>query len=140
MADVRIEDDISAGADAVWAKIADFGGIGEWAPGLEKCELDGEGVGSVRRIAMGDMQISERLETLDAAGRSLTYSIVEGPMPIENYLATITVTDAGAGRSHIVWTCSFDAPGMSEEQARGLASGMEGAYKGMIGGLQQQFA
>jgi len=140
MAEVRIEDDVAAGVDAVWAKIADFGGIADWAPGLEKCELEGEGIGCVRRIAMGGMQVAERLEKLDAVERSLTYSIVEGPMPIENYLATITVSDAGNGRSHIVWTCSFDAPGMSNEQAQGLASGMEGAYRGMIGGLQQQFA
>ncbi len=140
MADVRIEDEIAGGVDAVWAKIADFGGIEEWAPRLEKCELEGEGVGSVRRISMGGMQIGERLEKLDEAGRSLTYSIVEGPMPVENYLATITVSDIGSGRSHIVWTCSFDAPGMSEEQAQGLAGGMEGASKGMIGGLQRQFA
>ncbi len=66
MADVRIEDEIAGGVDAVWAKIADFGGIGEWAPGLEKCELEGEGVGSVRRISMGGMQIAERLEKRDA--------------------------------------------------------------------------
>ena len=140
MADVRIEDEIAANVDAVWAKIADFGAIGEWAPGLEKCELEGEGVGAVRRITMGGMQISERCEKLDEAGHSLTYSIVDGPMPVENYLATITITDAENGRSRIVWTCSFDTPGMSDEQAQGMAGGMEGAYKGMIGGLQQQFA
>ncbi len=140
MANVRIEDDIAAGVDAVWAKIADFGGIGEWAPGLDKCELEGEGVGSVRRITMGGMQIAERLETLDEAGRCLTYSIVEGPMPVENYLAAITVSDAGDGRSHILWTCSFDAPSLSDEQAQGMAGAMEGAYKGMIGGLQQLLA
>jgi len=140
MANVRIEDDIAAGADAVWAKIADFGGIAEWSPGLDKCELEGEGIGSVRRVTMGAIQITERLEALDEKGRSLTYSIIEGPMPIENYLATITITEVDEGRSHIVWTCSFDAPSMSDEQAQGMASGLEGAYKGMIGGLQQLFA
>ena len=137
MANVRIEDDIAAGVDTVWAKIADFGGIGEWAPGVEKCELEGAGVGSVRRISMGGMKIAERLEKLDEAGRSLTYSIVEGPMPVENYLATITITDAGDGRSHILWTCSFDAPSLSDEQAQGMAGAMEGAYKGMVKGLKK---
>jgi hypothetical protein len=137
MADVRIEDHIAAGIDAVWGKIADFGGIGAWAPGLDKCELEGEGVGSVRRITMGGMEIAERLEKLDEAGRSLTYSIIEGPMPVENYLATITITEAGDERSHILWTCTFDAPNLTDEQARGMAGGMEGAYKGMVEGLKK---
>ena len=47
---------------------------------------------------------------------------------------------AKAGRSHILCTCIFEAPSLSDEQAQGMAGGMEGAYRGMIGGLQKLFA
>ena len=133
MADVKVVDEIPAGVDQVWAKIADFGGLKSWAPNLESCELEGTGIGSVRKMVMGGANIHE-------AGHSLSYSIVEAPMPVENYLATITVSEAGDGRSKIEWTATFDVPGMSDEQAQGMAAGMEGAYKGMVGALQQLFS
>ena len=140
MADVKVVDEIPAGVDQVWAKLADFGGLKSWAPNLESCELEGTGIGSVRKMVMGGANIHERLEKLDEAGHSLSYSIVEAPMPVENYLATITVSEAGDGRSKIEWTATFDVPGMSDEQAQGMAAGMEGAYKGMVGARQQLFS
>ena len=70
-------------------------------PGIQGCDVTGEGIGSVRAISMGAMTIKEKLESLDADARSLSYSIVEGPMPTENYLATITLSDAGGGKVRV---------------------------------------
>ena len=137
MSKVDIEAEFSSSAADVWAKIADFGGIGAWAPGIEKCDLEGEGGGAVRRIAMGGMEIAERLEAIDDSARQLSYSIVEGPMPVKNYLATIHVSEGADGGAKLAWSCDFEAPGMSDEQVGGMAAGMEGAYKGMCEGLKQ---
>ena len=137
MSKVEIEAEFSSSAADVWAKISDFGGIGAWAPGIEKCDVEGEGVGAVRRIGMAGMEIAERLEALDDSTRQLSYSIVEGPMPVENYLATIRVEEAAHGGAKLSWSCDFEAPGMSDEQVGGMAAGMEGAYKGMCEGLKK---
>ena len=136
MPSIAVEDTIAASADATWAKLADFGGLGSWAPGLTECKLEGEGVGSVRRLVMGGMEIAERLESLDDAARTLTYSITEGPMPTENYLAKIVVTPTGDASCAISWSASFDAPGLNEEQAQGVAQGVQASYQGMVDALK----
>lgn len=137
MSKVDIEAEFKSSAADVWAKIADFGGIGAWAPGIEKCDLEGAGVGAVRRISMGEMVIAERLEAIDDSARELSYSIVDGPMPVKNYLATIRVSEAAGGGARLAWSCDFEAPGMSDEQVGGMAAGMEGAYTGMCDALKK---
>ena len=91
MAKIAVEADYAASAALVWKKLADFGGLASWMPGVESCETEGDGIGALRKVAMGAVQVVERLEAFDDAGRSLSYSIAEGPMPLQNYLATIRV-------------------------------------------------
>ena len=84
------------------------------AQGAKRC---GPPLRAPRRVALGPMTIVERLEACDDAGRSLSYSIVEGPMPAENYLATICVAETGANSCHVDWSASFDLPeGVTEAQ------------------------
>ena len=76
----------------------------------------------------------ERLEAFDDAGRSLSYSIIEGPMPTQNYLATIRVEETGANSCHGDWSASFDLPeGLTEAQ---IAPALEGAYGGALKALK----
>ena len=61
-------------------------------------------------------------------------SIVEGPMPAQNYLATIRVEETGANRCHVDWSASFDLPeGVTEAQ---IAPALEGAYGGALKALK----
>lgn len=134
MAEIAIEEDFAAKPAAVWEKLADFGGLGEWMPGVESCETEGDGIGAVRTVAMGPVKVVERLEKFDPSARTLAYSIVEGPMPVQNYLATIRVTETGAESCHVDWTAAFDLPeGLTEEQ---IAPGLQGAYGGALEALK----
>lgn len=134
MAELKVQADFAAKTAAVWEKIADFGGLGDWMPGIESCELEGEGVGATRHLAMGPMKVVERLEKLDPATRTLAYSIVEGPMPVQDYLATITVTETGAESCHVDWTATFGLPdGVPADK---IVPAMEGAYGGALGALK----
>jgi hypothetical protein len=136
MSGTEVNQEFQASADTVWKEVADFGGIGEWAPGVESCKLEGEGVGSVRVLGMaGGVVMKERLETLDAAARCLSYAIIEGPMPVENYLATIKVVPVGDG-SRVDWGASFDAP--EGVPADAVAKGVGGAYSGMLAALKKK--
>src|SRR5262245_21114819 len=76
MAEVKVEQEIGASADRVWKLMRDFGGLKAWNPGIESCEVEGEGVGAVRTIKMGAISITERLEHLDDAARTYQYSIL----------------------------------------------------------------
>jgi hypothetical protein len=134
MAQFEVDKEISGDLEAAWNVVAAFGECG-WIPGIEGCELEGEGIGSVRKLKMGDIEIHERLEAIDPEARTLSYSIVQGPMPTENYLATITLSDAGGGKVRVQWGAKFDVPGMDDEQANGLAQGIRGSYDGMADAL-----
>jgi hypothetical protein len=117
----------TASADAVWAKIGDFCGIGKWHPAIEKCVLSADG--KQRTLSLkGGGTVVEKLEKRDDAAHSYTYSIIDGPLPVANYTSTISVAAAGTG-STITWSGKYDAKGASDADAKKT---MDGVYQGGI--------
>jgi len=99
MADGKAEVTIDRSPDDVWKLVREFGSLNEWMPGVETCTLDGD----VRTLGMMGMVIKEQLRALDDDARSISYSIIESPIPgLETHLATIAVAPEGAG-SHVTW-------------------------------------
>lgn len=137
MTKARVEGTIGADPQRVWEVFADFGGLMRWSPGLTGCELEGEGVGALRTIKMGDLVIRERLEECDADARRMRYAIVDGPVPVRDYLATVLVSDAGGGRTRIEWSSEFESSGAPAEQMKEL---FEGIYQQGIAALDVLFA
>ena len=82
----------------VWAVVGRFDGVEEWMPGIDACELEGD----VRTFQSMGMQARERLVSRDDAARTISYSLIEGPVPVEHHLATVTVTPDGDG-SRLEW-------------------------------------
>lgn len=135
MSEVLVKEEVNASADAVWELVRDFGGVLKWSSALESCEFEGEGVGAVRTLHMpGAPAIVERLESLDDATKSFSYSIVEGPLPLDDYLSTLKVSDRGADRCEVEWRSTFEPKGAPEEQVVGL---IRGVYEGGIKGIRQ---
>ncbi len=135
MGKVAVNAEYQATADQVWIVLADFGGLGSWAPGVDSCELEGEGIGSVRSIGMpGGVVMEERLDSLDEAGRTLSYAIIGGPLPVENYVATVKVSEAGGG-CRVDWGATFDDP--DGIPANAIETAVGGAYSGMLEGLKK---
>jgi carbon monoxide dehydrogenase subunit G len=93
----KAEIDIDGSAEATWAIIGDFGGIGNWMPGIESCRVEGED----RVIETMGMTITEHLVKKDDGDRALTYSIAGGA-PVESHQAVITVTPV-AETCHVTW-------------------------------------
>ena len=95
MARVFTSSVIGAPADKVWARIRDFNGLPTWHPAIRESRIeDGEPadkVGCVRDFYLqnGD-RIRERLLGLSDHDLFCTYSILESPMGVENYIATLT--------------------------------------------------
>jgi hypothetical protein len=119
-------------ADAMWSKIGDFCGIAKWHPALEKCELSADG--KTRTLSLkGGGTIVEALTKMDTAGKSYTYSIVSGPLPVANYSSTISVAADGTG-SVVTWVGKYDAKGAPESDA---AKAIQGVYDSGLKGLTQ---
>ena len=98
MADGKVDVRIERSPEDVWALVGDFGGLGDWMPGIDSCELDGD----VRKLQMMGMEIHERLVAQNDDDRIVSYSIVHSPMPLEHHLATISVAPDGDG-SLLTW-------------------------------------
>ena len=91
MADVKVTMPFSVPASDIWDKIGNFNALPDWHPAVERSELE-EG-GTLRRLHLvGGGEILEKLERSDD-GKSYTYSIVEGPLPVMNYTSTLLVTE-----------------------------------------------
>jgi len=77
----------------------------------------------------------EKLESMDEGNMSFTYSILEGPLPIENYQSTISVEKNSADKATVSWTSTFDAAGVTDDEARTL---LEGIYRAGLDALGVQ--
>lgn len=81
-------------AEQVWDIVRDFNALDEFVETVASCTTEGSGVGAVRTLILQDGgKVQEKLESLDNEGRSLTYSIVRAPMPVQNYIGTMQVRE-----------------------------------------------
>jgi len=80
-------------------------------------------------------QIVEKLESKDDGSRSLTYSIVNSPLPVANYTSTMTVHDKG-GQAEVEWSSNFDPKGASPEDAM---KAVQGVYAAGLENLKKMF-
>jgi hypothetical protein len=135
MARVTVKESLAFPAGKVWGLISDFGNV-SWFQGLAKSEVRGTGPGMVRVMVAGDNPpIHEHLESLDAKGRTLTYTIPENiPFPVSDYRATMTVRESGASACELEWSCELTPKGIPDAQAVAM---LEGMYKMMIGWLRE---
>ena len=98
MADGKAEVKIAKSPDEVWDLVGNFGGLADWMPGVDSCELDGD----IRKLQTMGLEIHEQLVEHDDDARRIAYSIVKSPMPLEHHLATISVEPVGDG-SLLTW-------------------------------------
>ena len=90
--------------EQVWALIACFGGLERWAAGVSACELEGNGVGAVRTVHLGNRSARERLEAIDPNSYRLRYHILPPhAMPAEDVYSEIILTAIGSDRTEMVW-------------------------------------
>lgn len=136
MAKISMSVEVGAPADKVWPVVGDFAALDRWHPAVERCDADGAKAGSVRDLHLaGGGLIRERLENVDDKGQSLTYSILEGPLPVQDYVSTLRV-DGSGGRCTVRWSSEFKPAGMSEPEAVKV---MEGVYKAGLDNLKTMF-
>jgi uncharacterized protein YndB with AHSA1/START domain len=124
---VYISSVIDAPAAKVWERIRDFNGLPRWHPRIRDSRIENgepaDRVGCVRdfHLQNGD-RIREKLLGLSDYDMFCTYSILESPMPLTDYIATIRLTPVTDGnRTFAEWTAEFDC---LEDDAEGLVTGI----------------
>ena len=129
--------DLPVSGDIVWQLIGGFNSLPDWSPNIPRSETT-EG-GRVRHLATTNgATIVERLEKFDNAARSYSYSIVQAPFPITDYLATISVHDKAGGSGCLVdWSGTFIPKGVSDSEASKL---VEGIFEDGLKALAARFA
>ncbi len=103
----------------VWGLVRDFNSLPEWHPAISESEIkNGSGIGSVRQLttaAGGNMK--EKLLALSDAKCEYVYEIVETPMPIKNYIATIRFYEVTAtDQTFAEWYAYFNFVDMSAKE------------------------
>ncbi len=124
---VYISSVIDAPAAKVWERVRDFNGLPRWHPRIRDSRIENgepaDRVGCIRdfHLQNGD-RIREKLLGLSDYDYFCTYSILESPMPLTDYVATLRLTPVTDGdRTFAEWTAEFDC---AAEAAEGLVSGI----------------
>ena len=106
---------INAPVDKVWGTVRDFNGLPQWHPRFSRSHIEdnlpSDQIGCIRNFDIVDNggTIRERLLELSDVGHSFRYCIVDSPLPVENYLAELTLYPVTADNTTVgVWTAEFD--------------------------------
>lgn len=138
--------EINAPTNAVWAKLHNFSDMGAWHPAVKKTELiEGENnkAGAVRLLTLQDGgTIKEKLIAYKFKEKAFEYVILEGVLPVSNYVSTLTVSEAKDGKSLVVWKGNFKRKDTSDKPAAGLGDEdavktITSVYKGGLDNLKK---
>jgi len=134
---------IAAPAARIWETIRDFNGLPNWHPAIAESRIESgapaDQVGCIRAFRLRDGGfIRERLLALSDYDFSCTYAILESPMGVENYVATLKLTPITDGdRTFAEWSAEFDcAP---EREAELMALIGTGVFQGGFDALKSRF-
>jgi len=134
---------IDAPAERIWAVIRDFNGMPGWHPAIADSRIEqnhpSDKVGCIRSFTLKDGgRIREQLLALSDFDLSVTYSILESPMGVDNYIATLRVTPITDGnRAFAEWTAEFDCVEGRERELAQLIG--QGVFQGGFDALKRQF-
>ena len=137
MATITVSIEIPASVDQVWQLMGGFDSLPDWLPFIPKSVVS-EG-GRVRTLTTSDGgTVIERLEAFDNRQRSYSYSIIQAPFPVVDYLSTIAVVaTADSNITRVEWSGSFTPVNVSDADAEALFSGI---YRDGLQALKNNFS
>lgn len=113
MTKVYVSSVIGAPAQQVWQLIRDFNALPDWHPGISSSRIEQErsadSVGCVRHFYTKEGgEIREQLLALSDFDFTCTYSIIESPMALTDYVATLKLTPVTDGNHAFAeWQAEF---------------------------------
>jgi NADPH:quinone reductase len=143
MVQVRQSTLIDAPVDAVWRVLRDFNGHDRWHPLIASSAIeDGQPldmVGAVRRFRLaGGGELREQLLSLSDERRALTYCLLEAPLPLMGYVATIRLKPVTDGnRTFWEWCSEFRPPEHRRDELVSLVR--DGVYRAGFEAIRGMF-
>ena len=135
---------INAPAGRVWAHIRDFNGLPKWVPVVESSRIEAglpaDKVGCIRNFTLREGgTIREQLLALSDYEYSCSYSILESPMGVTDYVATIKLTPVtDGGHTFAEWTAEFEC---EPERERELVETVgNGVFQAAFDNLKRQLS
>lgn len=135
---------IDAPLDAVWALLRDFNGHHRWHPAIASSAMENndlvDQVGGIRAFRLQDGGfLREQLIALSDREHSLSYCLLEAPVPLHDYVARMALKPVTDGdHTLLVWESSFRPP---PAQAAALTRLVSSAiYEAGIAALRAHFA
>ncbi len=119
---VYVSSVIDAGADRVWSIVRDFNGLPRWMPVVADSRIEGgqpsDKVGCIRNFSLRNGgNIREQLLSLSDYEYTCSYAILESPMGVQNYTATLKLMPITDGdRTFAEWTAEFDCDPAREQE------------------------
>ena len=143
MASVYVSSVIAAPADKVWERVRDFNSLPVWHPRIRDSRIEeslpSDKIGCIRNFNLqsGD-NLREQLLGLSDYDKFYTYSILESPMPLSDYIATLRLTPVTDGdRTFIEWSAEFQCAADAEAD---LVNGIAGdVFQGGFDALKRHF-
>ena len=138
--------EIKAPAKVVWAEAGDFGDLGKWHPAVKTTEiLEGKDnhKGAVRLLTLQDGgTIKERLRSYSTARMTYKYQIIEGVLPVSDYISTLSVKAGKGGVTTVIWSSTFKRKDTSANPAAGqddatAVKTITGVYKAGLENLKK---
>lgn len=123
--DVQKSVTVAVSADQAWSAIKDFCSPKEWLPPIADCSLSEKDGALHRELVLGDGAKVLEVERFHSdTTKTVTYSIVDSPLPLVDYWSMLSVTALGADKAEIRWAGRFAAPEGKDKDATDLISGL----------------
>jgi NADPH:quinone reductase-like Zn-dependent oxidoreductase len=143
MVQVRRSTVIDAPIDQVWAVLRDFNGHERWHPAVAESRIEAgrasDEAGCVRRFRLKDgAELREQLLRLSDRDRSFSYCILTSPIPLIDYVSTVSLKPVTDGnRTYWEWSSSFAVPEGREAELAGLVG--EAIYEAGFSAVRAMF-
>lgn len=143
MGRVFVSSVIDAEASAVWERIRDFNALPKWHPRIRDSRIEdalpGDKIGCIRNFHLqnGD-NIREQLVGMSDYDLFCSYAMLDGPMPLWDYMATLRLTPiTDGGRCFAEWSAEFDCdPGDESDLQNGIGTNV---FQGGFDALKRHF-
>jgi len=127
--------------------VKDYDKLPSWHPGFAKDEIvkgASNQPGAVRALTIKDgPTFTEELLEFNEKGHSYKYRIIESPLPLQDYVSSISVKAGAGGTTVVTWVGDFkrknpaDNPPEAESDA-GATKLIHDVYTAGLGNLKKQ--
>jgi len=102
---------INAPPEVVWEVVSDFNGLPRWLSTITESRIvlgKNREVGAIRALTRANgTKVEEKLIVYEPWDMTIGYTYIGGQVGATDYFPTMTVSDAGGGKSKVVWKARF---------------------------------